>query len=387
VVLVSLPASQNFASYISQYPPFIADGVYASNIISKVMTSGAFNFGKYDLNHDNFLTVDELAIAIIVNDTNFGVGARSSPIVPLGTDLKWGYTSGGHPNVSIVKGDYRTIIFCEEFEETLGPKDIYGSDDLSMTLSPQSGGWWIDTDPLYYMDPWNRMELGWCQPRIASLTADGTATLPADQAGDPTGPVILYDPSRGTQEFFILEYRTHSTALYGTGYDANVADQKSDGLVIWHIQQDGGHNPTSVKSPVSANLTPAVWAETSPDLLPNANVDPVLWGNNSTTPNLSWIDGTQTLTTLHVRPFSPGANSITVDWSSGLEDDTWVDFKYSGSIQDGRFDSPFNTFAQGTNAVPYGGTLRLKTGSSSEKPNIAKPMHLKAYNGPVTIGH
>jgi len=66
-------------------------------------------------------------------------------------------------------------------------------------------------------------------------------------------------------------------------------------------------------------------------------------------------------------------------------DEVWVDFGYAGS-ENGTFAFPFNTLAEGTNAVSYGGTLNFKTGSSAATATISKPMTLKAYNGPVTIG-
>jgi hypothetical protein len=90
------------------------------------------------------------------------------------------------------------------------------------------------------------------------------------------------------------------------------------------------------------------------------------------------------VTHLHVRPFSPGDGSITVEVLSA--EDTWVDFNYTGSPQTGTFSNPFNTIAAGIAAASYGGTLHLKTGTSSEMPTITKPLKIVGYNGPATIG-
>lgn len=108
-----------------------------------------------------------------------------------------------------------------------------------------------------------------------------------------------------------------------------------------------------------------------------------VWTSDLTTPNLRWFDGTETPTRIHVRPFSSGDASITVEWLSEL--DTWVDFNYGGS-ENGSFNNPFNTLAEGTNAVSYGGYLHIKTGSSPETATIKKPMTIQAYHGVVTIG-
>jgi hypothetical protein len=59
-----------------------------------------------------------------------------------------------------------------------------------------------------YLDPWHRMQLGWVEPRIASLRSGGITNIPAAQMGDPTAPLLLYDPSRGLNEYWLLEYRT-----------------------------------------------------------------------------------------------------------------------------------------------------------------------------------
>jgi len=67
--------------------------------------------------------------------------------------------------------------------------------------------------------------------------------------------------------------------------------------------------------------------------------------------------------------------------------ETWVDFNYASTpSMDGTFLFPFNTFGEGLNDVRPGGTLWIKTGTSPETASTAKPMTLRAYNGPVTIG-
>jgi hypothetical protein len=64
----------------------------------------------------------------------------------------------------------------------------------------------------------------------------------------------------------------------------------------------------------------------------------------------------------------------------------WVDFAYAGLDELGTFAAPFNTLAEGVAAVPTGGTLRIKAGTSAERPTLTKPMTISAYGGPVTIG-
>jgi len=118
----------------------------------------------------------------------------------------------------------------------------------------------------------------------------------------------------------------------------------------------------------------------TPNFTPGGNG---LWRSGVTSPYLSWLDETQTLTKIEVRPFNTGDGGITVEWLS--EEERWVDFNYNG-VEVGTFDSPFNTLAEGVSAVPYDGTLKIKAGSRNEAATIAKRMRIEAYGGTVTIG-
>jgi subtilase family serine protease len=72
---------------------------------------------------------------------------------------------------------------------------------------------------------------------------------------------------------------------------------------------------------------------------------------------------------------------------TGFTGPVFVDFNYTGAIQDGNYDTPFKTMAQGTNAVSPKGTIFIKTaGSSSETMTISKPMTVTAIDGPGIIG-
>jgi len=65
----------------------------------------------------------------------------------------------------------------------------------------------------------------------------------------------------------------------------------------------------------------------------------------------------------------------------------FVDFNYSGSTQNGNYNTPFKTLAGGTNKVVSGGTIMFNGGgSSSETMKISKPMILNAINGTAIIG-
>ena len=63
----------------------------------------------------------------------------------------------------------------------------------------------------------------------------------------------------------------------------------------------------------------------------------------------------------------------------------WVDFNYGGTGS-GTFAAPYHTLAEGVNAIPAGGILFIKAGTSGETLTIAKVMTIQAYGGPTIIG-
>ncbi len=63
----------------------------------------------------------------------------------------------------------------------------------------------------------------------------------------------------------------------------------------------------------------------------------------------------------------------------------WVDFSHFG-FEFGTFTSPYNTLTEGVNAIPDGGTVAVKSGSSSGARTLTKSMLLRAYDGNVILG-
>lgn len=81
-----------------------------------------------------------------------------------------------------------------------------------------------------------------------------------------------------------------------------------------------------------------------------------------------------------------GANLINA--LAALSGPVFVDFNYTGAIQNGNFTTPYSTMDQGTNAVGVRGTIFIKrTGSTTETMTIAKPMTITAIDGGGTVGH
>jgi hypothetical protein len=66
---------------------------------------------------------------------------------------------------------------------------------------------------------------------------------------------------------------------------------------------------------------------------------------------------------------------------------TWVDFDYVGT-ESGTFEEPYNTLVEGIDSSPSGGTVKVKTGTSSETPTISKRVIVRAFGrGSAVVGN
>jgi subtilase family serine protease len=66
----------------------------------------------------------------------------------------------------------------------------------------------------------------------------------------------------------------------------------------------------------------------------------------------------------------------------------WVDYTYIGATNDGTYNYPFTTLAQGVSAVSASGNIWFRNaGSKAETMTITKPMQIRAFNGAATVGN
>jgi hypothetical protein len=325
-------------------------------MVHRIMASGLFNFAALDANHDGKVTRDELVIVVISNDPWENNSNRSSGLVrPAGSSVAW----NGQFVRLWPRTDFATV--CHEISHSLGAYDLYGAGTcLSYKLTLMSCAGSFEEDPaIYHLDPWHKMFFGWSEPRLRSLRTGGAEIIPAAQSGRADAPLLLFDPTKGSGDYFLVEYRTFNPPG-GSGYDANVS---GTGMVLWHITT--GQLVTTEGSPALNRGGTAPW--------PSA----------AFTPPLQWAEGDTTGT--QIRGVDQFDGTIQVEWVT--ERERWVDFAYPFGLSEfGTFLFPFNTFVEGHTAVPAGGTVWMKTGTSSETASVAKPMTLRAYNGPISIG-
>ncbi len=79
------------------------------------------------------------------------------------------------------------------------------------------------------------------------------------------------------------------------------------------------------------------------------------------------------------------ALSVVRDLRVPVSNIKWVQFGYLG-FEFGTFANPYNSVTEGITATPAGGTLAVKSGSSSAAYFLDKSMIIRAYDGAVILG-
>ncbi|MBI1763876.1 MAG: hypothetical protein HYR56_20825 [Acidobacteria bacterium] len=277
----------------------------SNRAILKAMQDG-FNFAQFDANGDRFVDSSELGVLIIQNARRPNDGVPDTAY-----NRPTGCLRAGNSSVSFcgqaanIEQSASLMSITHELNHQLGALDLYGGGGLNNDLTLMGATVYTNYDDKrsYYLDPWHRLQLGWVEPRIRDLRAPGTEFLHAQQSFRPDAPVILYDSARGVGEFFIVEYRSRR-APGNTNFDSEVA---SEGVAIWHIQQDGNKVPTILENPHEW----AVFHAGAPDLTRGGNL---LWKSGELTPALQWLDESSSPARIFVPPFINGASTISFSW-------------------------------------------------------------------------
>ncbi|MDP9259013.1 MAG: hypothetical protein M3Q31_21040 [Actinomycetota bacterium] len=188
---------------------------------------GCVDFSTFDRNNDGKLTADEFALLEI---TALSRGCGASRAIASGGTYN-GKTFPSNINNRMSKSDSNTNIITLAHElghQALDAYDLYGygvgSFDLfgptcgpANTASPPP-----DDATMFEYNAWQKTHLGWIKPSV--VEKDGYYDVRrADTTGDA---FVLYDPARGTNDYFIVENRERT----GGTYDQNASD---NGLVIW----------------------------------------------------------------------------------------------------------------------------------------------------------
>jgi M6 family metalloprotease-like protein len=262
-----------------------------------------FNYKKYDINNDNILSPDELAILIVIpqNDpfgTQRGVVGKEypnkEPLIVDGVkinDIVEAYI-GSPPSLGLVAHELSHIL--------LGTGDMYFYFFQPYAAGPYS---LMDQSPPNpsHLDPFHKLRLGWLVPKI--ITSDGEYKVRDVETHHEV--YILYDPSRGDKEYYIIENRWS-----GNSYDSYLPDT---GLAVWHIIEDPNifntlPTPPSVNSQQWNNPKWKGWARRAIRMIRPIYGPPY---NNAL-----W-DGSDPQTGYDLLSVDPNPNHVTLKWADG----------------------------------------------------------------------
>jgi M6 family metalloprotease-like protein len=195
------------------------------------------NFASFDANNDGKVAQDELAVVSYVvagaGATGCGQTNGTSALTLDGKNLGELRLAGSVTDANLLTQ------FHELAHDILGTPDIwnlpvYGF-DLHGTTCFGDGA---NGTRYFNLGAWQKMNLGWINPTV--VTKDGFYDVPRADT-NPTA-FILYDPDKGTNDYFMVENRESAAATY----DAGISDS---GLVIWLADNSAPVDSNNVNNP------------------------------------------------------------------------------------------------------------------------------------------
>jgi M6 family metalloprotease-like protein len=243
------------ASVFQLNPTIMSDSAWHRSVLALADTS-AFNFKQFDTNSDGVVTANsELSLLAVL----------ATPQRASGGAVRWfGSTSVGSGSNQVtltgsaagIDKDANLTTLVHELSHLLGTWDLYGAACLSGGMTLMSCTIEVEDNlgvpgiesKSYHLDPWHKMRLGWLAPSMVDI---GPSAIGSNSFDLNVGPVIVYDSSRGTDEFYIFEKRPFTTPYDG---DATGAVIPIPGVAVWYIKTaEGTFNPVIIPSLLDAD--------------------------------------------------------------------------------------------------------------------------------------
>ncbi len=233
-------------------------------ILDAVNARGCVNFASFDRNGDGHVGADELAL-LEIDATARNCGQTTSIT---GSPTYNGKIFDRSMSDSASQANILTLAH-EVGHQTLGTRDLYGFGAGSFDLyGPTCGA--PDTT-MFDFNAWQKTHLGWVTPTV--VARDGYYDVP--RADTNPAAFILYDPDRGTNDYFIVENREKHAGTYDQ-------DATDSGLVIWRaddsqynsasdtvraidiMRTDGATNPGCTSAGCYGGSTGDAWSRANP---------------------------------------------------------------------------------------------------------------------------
>jgi len=317
-------------------------------LIRQIEEMTPFRFKPYDRNGDGKVTIDELAVIWIYAGVS-GRGRETDPAVVKVDSLSQGVQMGllartGDQSPWITSAHEMGHQILKLFDLYVDNKGYPGVGAGSLMCDDQSDG--------THLDPWAKMKLGWLKPTV--VTEDGWYDL-ADVESVPQA-LILHDPARGAQDYFIVENRwpgqSHEDFL------------ETKGIAVWRVSERDGSGDWARKAidlvwagglPPSNQINPG-YCPIRADAFFDGGNPATAYGPtwNSAPGKLVWRDGTPSAISIwHIPPASPLARvyvDIPPRQSPALASQEVAIVGSSADLD--RYASPYNFLLPGGNRLP-----------------------------------
>jgi M6 family metalloprotease-like protein len=228
--------------------------------VIRAASAAGFAFHLYDKNGGGSVTGDELGLVFISasaadspsNGQTWSTGNTGCNELRLPNPGRPGRGLGICLGVAGVGGALSFMTIVHEVGHLLGAADVYGAFmRFNPTMSAMGADYYGEPSKTYHFDPWHKIMLGWITPTILAIPSDFNASschlLESPAAGHgPRQPLILYDPRRGTDEYYILELRSRA------GYDADIY-APDGGVAVWYVRT-AGSNPNKILGEINASI-------------------------------------------------------------------------------------------------------------------------------------
>lgn len=238
-------------------------------------------FNQYDTNRDGRVDASELVVMRFGADGGIGgqmggSGGYWLDNVAYRTDEV--RLDGVIVDTSVLMVAKNTTLagLTHEMLHTWGGIDIYGPCYGCHNQGASSMAAMALDDRMIQLDPWHKAKFGWTQPLFVPITsatrqAGGLRAFAGFGGGitDLNRPIAFYDPARGLQEYFLVEFRTPFPGCSGSTLPRGECPTHPDagaatvGFAVWHVNTDANQ----VLTVVSKSGDPAgryLWTSSQP---------------------------------------------------------------------------------------------------------------------------
>lgn len=202
------------------------------------------------------------------------------------------------------------VTVAHEIAHLFGGTDLYDPTGTANSAYTLMGGTISDNEFYFHLDPWHKMRMGFVRPRVIAIPSEASSrqsirlTVPTNSADYE--PVIFYDPRRGRDEFFMMEFRITNSGSYER-------DVPSSGLVIWSIRTlPGTFTPLDLQrintNYLQAKAVAVIGAPNQSVAMGQA------WTSANGIIDLNWPSVGDSGLHLRVNPFGTTSMFLTFDW-------------------------------------------------------------------------